>query len=79
MIKKFLCKDGFLFNLTKPYNNFVEGEYYDFEVKDIDGVILYFSMDCDYINSEENFSKLFVTIEEQRDKKIDTLLSNEIN
>lgn len=63
MVKKFLCKDGFLFNLTKPYHNFIEGEFYDFEVKDRDDVILYFSMDCDYINSEENFGKLFVTIE----------------
>lgn len=77
-IKRFMCIENFFYNLTKPYHYFNKGEFYEFKVsKREGGIIIYESMDCDYISVEINFKKLFLTTEELRDIKINKILNKQ--
>ncbi len=74
-MKKFMCKDGFFFNLTSPYHTFVTGEYYEFNVNNREGINVYSSIDCDYITVEDKFKELFISTDEIRDIKINKILN----
>ncbi len=74
-MKKFMCKESFYFNLTNPYNNFVKGEYYEFNISNREGINVYSSVDCDYINVENKFKELFISKDEMRDIKINKILN----
>ena len=71
------CKESFYWNLTQPYFQFEEGEYYTVLVRQHEEGVKIYSFDfCDWIGTDENFSNYFETIEEIREEKLNQILGN---
>jgi len=71
------CKKSFYWNLTQPYFQFEEGEYYTVLIKEHEEGVKIYSFDfCDLVGTEKDFTKNFATIEEIREEKLNQILGN---
>lgn len=71
------CKESFYWNLTQPYFQFEEGEYYTVLVREHEDVLKVYSFEfCNWIGSSKNFTDYFETIEEIREEKLNKILGN---
>jgi hypothetical protein len=71
------CKESFYWNLTQPYFQFEEGEYYMVLVRQHEEGVKIYSFDfCNWIGTHANFTKHFDTIEEIREEKLNKILGN---
>lgn len=66
------CKESFYWNLTQPYFQFEEGEYYIVLIR-----LKVYSFDfCDWIGTSKNFSDCFDSIDEIREEKLNQILGD---
>lgn len=72
------CKESFYWNLTQPYFQFEEGEYYIVLIRQHEEGVKIYSFDdfCDWIGTEQNFSNYFETIDEIREEKLNQILGD---
>jgi len=75
--EKCRCKKSFYWNLTQPYFQFEEGEYYTVLIREHEEGVKIYSFDfCDLVGTEKDFTNNFATIEEIREEKLNQILGN---
>ena len=75
--QKCRCKESFYWNLTQPYFQFEEGEYYMVLIRQHEEGVKIYSFDfCDWIGTSKNFSDYFDSIEKIREEKLNQILGN---
>lgn len=73
--EKCRCKKSFYWNLTKPYFQFEQGEYYTVLIREYeDGKKIYSFDFCDWIGVDKNFLEYFDTIDKIREEKLNKIL-----